>query len=105
MGALIIMALAINNLVAFIFLGIAFLSGPPAFRYSIAEIVFRYLTYGLVISLFFSLISLGINYRFKTYFGGLLVDRLKFFLVQFIFLFLIFILTSVAVFFVLPALR
>jgi hypothetical protein len=105
MGPFVIMALAINNLVAFIFLGIAFLSGPPAFRYSTIELAVRFIAYGLMVSLFFSLISLGLRYRFKIYFSPEPRGTLKFFLLQLSFLFLVFILISITIFFVLPSLR
>jgi hypothetical protein len=102
MGPLIIMALAINNLIAFIFFSIAFLN--PYCHCSETAFIFRMITYGLVVSAFFSLISFGINYRFKSYFSTALTDRLKFFLLQVTFLFLIFVAMLFSVFFVFPAL-
>ena len=105
MGMSYLFCLIISNLIAFVFIGMAFLSEPPPFRYSTFEIILHLALYGFIVSIFFSLISLGIYYSFKRQLKAQLTHPLKFFLIQLAFLFLVFIVVFLSIFLILPSLR
>jgi len=98
-------SLVINNLIALFFLNIAFINPlQPFHKYSAIEFYLRFTLYGFIVSLFFSLISFAVTSLFKTYFIPALTGRLKFFLIQLCFLFLLFLIAFFTVF-VLPELK
>jgi len=99
--------LVANNFTALYFLAILFLGEimPPYNKhYSALDIYARIFLYGFIVSLFFSLISLAISYLFKLYFEQALNGLLKFFLLQFAFLLILFV-TAAFFVFILPGLK
>src|ERR1700756_4776160 len=92
--------LVINNFIACFFLAFPFLAGLsfPYHKYSETEIYLRIALFGLTVSLIFTLISLALSNVFKKYFLPVLTGQLKFFLIQFGFLFVIFALIFVYTF-------
>ena len=80
-----------NNFVAFYFFTIILLfQAFPANKYSPIEIYLRLASTGFIVSLFFSVISSAISYLFKKYFLPALTGQVKFFSIQFGFLFLLY---------------
>ena len=98
--------LVVNNFAAFYFLVLPFVAGlsSPYRMYSETEMYIRIFLYDFIVSLFFSLISLAITYFFKKHLLRFLTGRLKFFLTQVGFLFLIFV-AVIFFFYRLPDLR
>jgi hypothetical protein len=90
--------LAINNAVAFVFLGIAFLSGQPHDRFTPTEFMMRFFTYGLLVSVFFSGITLGLKFIFRKKSVASSLSYLKLFLVQMMILLFVFIIAFIKVY-------
>lgn len=73
--------LLLNNAVASCLLGITFLTGPPS-HMPYYEVILRLASYVFIVSLIFSLITIGLLAFFKRFKIGLQVTYLKAFLVQ-----------------------
>ncbi|MDN3550956.1 hypothetical protein [Mucilaginibacter aquaedulcis] len=103
-GILFLILLLVNNLIAVVFEGMAFLSGPSKGHYDTLTLVMKLALYGFIVSLVFSFVSLALNYLFKKYFKSGLTGQLKFFLTQLGMLYLVFIISFLVVF-ILPAIK
>ncbi len=107
-GVLFLFSLVTINLFGLIVITSTFLGGisfPIRFHYSELEMTLRIAAAGLAISLFFSLLSLGVYYSFRRHLVSELTTPLKFFLIQLSFLFLAFIIAYLSVFYIIPVLR
>jgi hypothetical protein len=89
--------LLINNIIASSLLGAAFLTSSSR-RYSFIEAHLRLALYGLIISFFFSLLTLGLTYILKRFFSLRSKNLLRVFILQLGVLFIIYIIAVVIVF-------
>jgi len=78
---------------------------PFRFHYSVFEQNLLVFGVGLKISIFFSLVSLGVYYSFRRHLASELTTPLRFFIIQFSFLFIVFAMVFVSMYYIIPALR
>jgi hypothetical protein len=96
-NAIYVVMLLINYLIAFILLGAAFLTSSSR-RYGFIGAHLRLALYGLIISLFFSLLTLGSTYVLKRYFLLQIKNLLRVFILQLSVLFIAYAITVAVVF-------